>query len=116
MGPMLAGFLAPCLWTPGIVRGLLAPSRLTGARGRPAPARSFCATPFATATRAFGGNPHPWALWGLWHLPAYFGPLSITGPDATFLSTGVTFVEYLIGIIGFSFVMSWVFNNTGAAC
>jgi uncharacterized protein len=51
------------------------------------------------------------ALWGLWHGPFYFGPLSLTGPDATFLSTGVTFVEYLIGIIGFSFVMSWVFNQ-----
>src|SRR3954470_6604263 len=56
-------------------------------------------------------------LWGLWHLPAYppsyfVGSLSQTGPDATFLSTGITFVEYLIGITGFSFVMSWVFNNT----
>ena len=54
-------------------------------------------------------------LWGLWHLPAYFGPLALTGPDATFLITGITFVEYLIGIIGFSFVMSWVFNNTGGS-
>ena len=54
-------------------------------------------------------------LWALWHLPAYFGPLSLTEPDATFLSTGITFVEYSIGIIGFSFVMSWVFNNTGGS-
>ena len=55
------------------------------------------------------------ALWGLWHLPAYLpsyfvGSLSQTGPDATFLSTGVTLVEYLIGIMGFSVVMSWVFT------
>ena len=59
-------------------------------------------------------------LWGLWHLPAYLpsyfvGSLSQTGPDATFLSTGITLVEYLIGLIGFSFVMSWVFNNTGGS-
>ena len=32
-----------------------------------------------------------------------------------FPQTGITFVEYLIGIIGFSFVMSWVFNNTGGS-
>ena len=32
MSAMPAGFLAPCLWTPGILRGLLAPSQLTGAR------------------------------------------------------------------------------------
>jgi uncharacterized protein len=60
------------------------------------------------------------ALWGLWHLPAYLpsyfvGALSQTGPDATFLSTGITFVEYLIGLMGVSFVMSWVFNNTGGS-
>jgi uncharacterized protein len=54
-------------------------------------------------------------LWGLWHLPAYFGPLSLTGPDATSLSTGIAFVEYLIGVTGFSFVMTWVFNNTGGS-
>jgi len=55
------------------------------------------------------------ALWGLWHLPAYFGPLSLTGPDATFLITGITFVEYLISVIGFSVVITWVFNNTGGS-
>jgi hypothetical protein len=51
-------------------------------------------------------------IWASWHLPAYFGPLALTGPDATFLGTSIYFVEYLIGIIGFSFVMTWVFNNT----
>ena len=34
-------------------------------------------------------------LWGLWHLPVYFGPLALTGPDDTFLSTGINFVESL---------------------
>jgi len=41
--------------------------------------------------------------------------LSLTGPDATLVSTGINFVEFLIGIIGFSFVMTWVFNNTGGS-
>jgi uncharacterized protein len=55
------------------------------------------------------------ALWGLWHGPFYFGPLSLTGPDATFVSTGIAFVEYLIGATGFAVVMTWVFNNTGGS-
>jgi membrane protease YdiL (CAAX protease family) len=55
------------------------------------------------------------ALWGSWHGPFYFGPLSLTGPDATFLITGITFVEYLISVIGFSVVITWVFNNTGGS-
>jgi membrane protease YdiL (CAAX protease family) len=54
-------------------------------------------------------------LWGLWHGPFYFGPLSLTGPDATFVSTGLACVEYVIGAIGVSVVMTWVFNNTGGS-
>jgi uncharacterized protein len=46
------------------------------------------------------GTPILGALWGLWHGPFYFGPLSLTGPDATFVSTGIAFVEYLIGATG----------------
>jgi uncharacterized protein len=53
------------------------------------------------------------ALWALWHGPFYFGPLSLTGPNATFVSTGIAFVEYSIGAIGVAVVMTWVFNNTG---
>ena len=34
------------------------------------------------------------ALWALWHGPFYFGPLSLTGPDATFVSTGIAFVLF----------------------
>ena len=55
------------------------------------------------------------ALWALWHGPFYFGPLSLTGPDATFLSTGIAFVAFLIGATGVSVVMTWVFNNTGGS-
>jgi membrane protease YdiL (CAAX protease family) len=55
------------------------------------------------------------ALWALWHAPLYFGPLSQIGPDATFVSTGIAFVEYSIGVIGFSVIMAWVLNNTGGS-
>jgi uncharacterized protein len=55
------------------------------------------------------------ALWDLWHGPFYFGPLSLTGPDAIFVSTGIAFVEYSIGAIGVAVVMTWVFNNTGGS-
>jgi uncharacterized protein len=41
--------------------------------------------------------------------------LSLTGPDATFLSTGIAFVAFLIGATGVSVVMTWVFNNTGGS-
>jgi uncharacterized protein len=55
------------------------------------------------------------ALWSLWHLPIFFGPLAVTGPDATFISTGIAFVEYLIAAMGFSVIMTWVLNNTGGS-
>ena len=55
------------------------------------------------------------ALWGLWHLPFFFGPLSQTGPDATFVSAGIAFVEFTIGLIGLSVVMTWVLNNSGGS-
>jgi membrane protease YdiL (CAAX protease family) len=55
------------------------------------------------------------ALWALWHGPFYFGPLSQSGPDANFVSTGIAFFEYSIGVIGFSIIMAWVLNNTGGS-
>lgn len=51
----------------------------------------------------------------MWHGPFYFGLLSLTGPDATFVSTGFAYVEYLIGATGIAVVMTWVFNNTGGS-
>jgi membrane protease YdiL (CAAX protease family) len=51
-------------------------------------------------------------FWASWHLPGFFGPLALTGPDDTFLGTGIYFVEYVIGVIGLSYIMTWVFNNT----
>jgi membrane protease YdiL (CAAX protease family) len=55
------------------------------------------------------------ALWSLWHLPFFVGPLSATGPDATFVSVSVAFVEFSIGLIGFSVVVTWVLNNCGGS-
>jgi membrane protease YdiL (CAAX protease family) len=51
------------------------------------------------------------ALWSLWHLPIFVGPLAATGPDATFVSVSIAFVEFTIGLIGFSIVTTWVLNN-----
>jgi membrane protease YdiL (CAAX protease family) len=51
------------------------------------------------------------ALWGVWHLPFFFGPLARTGPDATFLSASIALVEFSIGLTGLSIVMTWVLNN-----
>jgi membrane protease YdiL (CAAX protease family) len=55
------------------------------------------------------------ALWGLWHLPFFFGPLAATGPDATFVSASIAFVLFSIGLIGLSIVMTWVLNNCGGS-
>ena len=51
------------------------------------------------------------ALWGLWHLPFFFGPLAQTGPAATFVSASVALVEFSIGLTGLSVLMTWVLNN-----
>jgi membrane protease YdiL (CAAX protease family) len=55
------------------------------------------------------------ALWALWHLPFFVGPLAATGPDGTFVSVSVAFVEFSIGLIGFSVVVTWVLNNCGGS-
>lgn len=55
------------------------------------------------------------ALWGLWHLCFFFGPVAQTGPDATFVSISITFVLFTIGLIGLSVIMTWVLNNCGGS-
>jgi len=55
------------------------------------------------------------ALWGVWHLPFFFGPLAQTGPDATFVSASIALVEFTIGLTGLSVVMAWVLNNCGGS-
>ena len=51
------------------------------------------------------------ALWGVWHLPFFFGPLARTGPDATLVSASIALVEFSVGLTGLSIVMTWVLNN-----
>jgi len=55
------------------------------------------------------------ALWGVWHLPFFFGPLAQTGPEATFVSASIALVEFSIGLTGLSVVMAWVLNNCGGS-
>lgn len=55
------------------------------------------------------------ALWGVWHLPFFFGPLAATGPNATFVSASIALVEFSIGLTGLSVVMAWVLNNCGGS-
>jgi membrane protease YdiL (CAAX protease family) len=43
-------------------------------------------------------------LWISWHLPILVGPLAATRPDATLVSVSIAFVEFTIGLIGFSIV------------
>lgn len=55
------------------------------------------------------------ALWGLWHLPFFFGPLARTGPDANLVSATIALVEFSIGLTGLSVVMAWILNNCGGS-
>ena len=55
------------------------------------------------------------ALWGVWHLPFFFGPLARTGPEATLVSASIALVEFSIGLTGLSVVMAWVLNNCGGS-
>ena len=55
------------------------------------------------------------ALWGVWHLPFFFGPLAQTGPDSTWLSATIALIEFSIGLTGLSVVMTWMLNNCGGS-
>jgi len=55
------------------------------------------------------------ALWGVWHLPFFFGPLAQTGPEASLISASIALVEFSIGLMGLSVVMTWVLNNCGGS-
>ena len=55
------------------------------------------------------------ALWGVWHLPFFFGPLAQTGPDTTFARATVALIEFSIGLMGLSVLMTWVLNNCGGS-
>ena len=54
-------------------------------------------------------------LWGVWHLPFFFGPLARTGPDATVLGATIALIEFSIGLTGLSVGMTWALNNCGGS-
>jgi uncharacterized protein len=41
--------------------------------------------------------------------------LALTGPEATVASATIALVEFSIGLIGLSVVMTWVLNNCGGS-
>jgi uncharacterized protein len=51
----------------------------------------------------------------LWHLPFFVGPLAVIRPEASFVNVSIAFVEFTIGLIGFSVVVTWVLNNCGGS-
>lgn len=50
-------------------------------------------------------------LWGVWHLPFFFGPFSQTRPDIGFLSQSAALAGFTIGLTGLSVLMTWVLNH-----
>jgi CAAX protease family protein len=51
------------------------------------------------------------ALWGLWHLPLFFGPIASSNPNASFVSVCMAFGLFIIGQIGLSIIITWILNN-----
>lgn len=48
--------------------------------------------------------------WGLWHLPLFFDPFA---PHAQWPL--VTQAAWFVGVLGFSILLSWVYNGTGGS-
>ena len=51
------------------------------------------------------------ALWSVWHLDLFFGPIAGSNPDASFVSVSSAFVLFTIGEIGLSVIITWILNN-----
>jgi membrane protease YdiL (CAAX protease family) len=54
-------------------------------------------------------------LWGVWHLPFFFGPFAQTRLDASFASRSVALVGFTIGLAGLSIIVTWVLNHCGSS-
>lgn len=54
-------------------------------------------------------------LWGVWHLPFFFGPFAQTRPDATFVDQSLALIGFTIGLTGLSILMTWVLNHCGGS-
>ncbi len=51
-------------------------------------------------------------LWGLWHLPLFLFIPGYDGAGSDFASISIPFVEFVISIIAFTCIITWIFNNT----
>src|SRR5262245_39840951 len=51
------------------------------------------------------------ALWSVWHLTLFVGPIAGSNPDDGFVSVGFAFVLFTIGEIGLSVIITWILNN-----
>jgi CAAX protease family protein len=54
-------------------------------------------------------------LWGVWHLPFFFGPFAQTRPGASFVSRSVALVGFTIGLAGLSIIVTWVLNHCASS-
>ncbi|WP_440009275.1 lysostaphin resistance A-like protein [Halomicrococcus sp. SG-WS-1] len=59
---------------------------------------------------AFRGSIIVGVLWGGWHLPLFLDP---TAPHAQWSSIEQT--SYFVGIVGFSVLLTWLYNSSGAS-
>jgi CAAX protease family protein len=51
-------------------------------------------------------------LWGLWHLPLFLLVPGYNGAGTGFIGILIPFVAFVIMVIAYSVVFTWVFNNT----
>jgi hypothetical protein len=51
-------------------------------------------------------------LWDLWHLPLFLFIPGYDGAGSDFAGISIPFVEFVISIVAFTCLMTWVFNNT----
>ena len=55
------------------------------------------------------------ALWSLWHVTLFFGPIAGSNPDDSFVSVGFAFVLFTVGEMGLSVIITWILNNCGGS-
>ncbi len=53
--------------------------------------------------------------WGLWHLPALFAPLGVTGALASSMGVSRFMLIYVFGTTANSIYMTWLYNKTNAS-
>ena len=72
--------------------------------------RGFAQPHLQEAYGAFRGSLVVGLLWGGWHLPLFFDP---TTPHAQW--SPIEQASYFVGIVGFSVLLTWLYNSSGAS-